>query len=291
MTSLADLVRAAAARLAGAGIDRDEARLDAELLARDALGWDRAAWVSREREPPPAHFAERFEVVVARRQRREPMAYVRGRAEFWDLELEVTRDVLIPRPETELIVELALERVAATPDTLIVDAGTGSGCLAIALARAFPAARLVATDISPAALDVARRNAHRYGVTERISFWVTDLLGEAHGAGLVVSNPPYVPDADRSTMPPEVTNYEPASALFAGTDGLDVIRRLIIAAGSRTQPGGWLLFEIGIGQADTVRGLLDAGGLWGDITIVNDLQSIPRTAVARRNERPVASGA
>jgi release factor glutamine methyltransferase len=238
--SIAALAHEAAERLVGAGVPPIEARLDAELLARVALGrWDRATFIVRSPEPPPHGFHEVFEPLVARRLRREPMAYILGRCEFWGFDVEVTPDVLIPRPETESIVEVATQLFAGVaPPGLIVDVGTGTGCLAIALAREFADARVVATDISPAAIDVARRNARALGVDERIAFSVTSLTGGASGAALVVSNPPYVAEPDRESLQPEVRDYEPAAALFAGPDGLDVIRGLAAAAHAALLPGG-----------------------------------------------------
>jgi release factor glutamine methyltransferase len=273
--------------LIGAGVPPVEARLDAELLARVALGgWDRATFIVRSREPAPQGFAEAFEPLVARRLKREPMAYILGRCEFWGFDVEVTPDVLIPRPETELVVEVAARLFAGGPPPgLIVDVGTGSGCLAIALAREFPGTRVVATDVSAAAIDVARRNARALGVEERVTFRESPFTGGATGAALVVSNPPYVAEADRASLQPEVRDYEPATALFAGPDGLDVIRELTGAAWAALLPGGWFVFEFGFGQDAEVGALLDTerrAGRWAEWRIHRDLQGIPRTAAARK---------
>jgi release factor glutamine methyltransferase len=334
--TVADLVHAAARRLAAAGIPDLEARLDAELLARHAFGrWDRSTYIVRAREPFPPEHVTAFDALVARRAAREPMAYIVGHAEFWGLEFEVTPAVLIPRPETELIVEtvLGLPLVPPTTDAAkpaaesavaggvsarqaplqIVDIGTGSGCLAVALACEFPSARLAATDTSAEAIEVARRNACRHGVDRRIAFLVTSFGGDASDCDLIVSNPPYVPELDRAALQPEVRDHEPASALFAGEDGLAVIRQLVESAwGDLGADRGWLVFEFGFGQADAVRALLETtpalevaergGGVgafpvarvdlerddivihrpWADVGIVNDLQGIPRVAVARK---------
>jgi release factor glutamine methyltransferase len=285
--SIAALVHAATGRLAAAGIPALEAQLDAELLARVALGgWDRATFIVRSPEPAPPRFAEAFEPLVARRLGREPMAYITGRCEFWGFDVEVTPDVLIPRPESELIVEFATRLFAGGPPPgLIVDVGTGSGCLAIALAREFPGARVLATDVSPAAIEVGRRNARRQGVDGRIDFSVSSLTGGAAGAALVVSNPPYVAEADRASLQPEVRDHEPPGALFAGPDGLDVIRELAGAAWTALAPGGWLVFEFGFGQDAAVRDLLAAGprsASWAEWRIHRDLQGIPRTAAAHK---------
>jgi release factor glutamine methyltransferase len=288
-SSIDALVRATAARLETAGISTEEARLDAELLARHVLGgWDRGTFLIHEREPSPSTLAERLEPLVARRERREPIAYILGSTEFWGLEMQVTPAVLVPRPETELIVEEALARLRPSDPPLIVDVGTGSGCLAIALAREFPTSRVVATDPSSDAIAVARANAQRHGVDRRVSFRVAHLLSDAESPDLIVSNPPYVPTRERAALPPEVREFEPALALFAGEDGLDIIRLLVDDARCRTLSGAWLIFEFGYGQADSVRGVLelaesdDGRSAWRDIQLRADLQGIPRTAVARR---------
>jgi release factor glutamine methyltransferase len=276
-------VASARERLIAAGIAGDEAGLDAVLLARHVLGWDAATWIAREREPVPPGFVERYRDLVARRTRREPMGYLLGRVEFWGLELEVSPGVLIPRPESEIIVEAAagLARSFAAP--LIVDVGTGSGCLAVALASALPAARILATDVSARALAVARRNAIRHQVAARITFVRGDLLAPLRvEADLIVSNPPYVPRADRLHLQPEVRAWEPPEALFGGDDGLAVIRRLVAGAETHLRPGGWLIFELGVGQQPAVRALLERTGRWRDIDIRPDLQGIPRTAIAQR---------
>jgi release factor glutamine methyltransferase len=276
-------VAAARERLAAAGIASDEAGLDAVLLARHVLGWDAATWIARETDPAPPGFVERYRELVARRTRREPMGYLLGRVEFWGLELEVSPAVLIPRPESEIIVEAALGAARGLAAPLIVDVGTGSGCLAVALASALPAARILAIDVSAPALAVARRNAARHGVARRIAFVRGDLLGPLRGeADLIVSNPPYVPRTERHNLQPEVRAYEPPEALFAGDDGLAVIRRLVAGAETHLRPGGWLIFELGIGQQPAVRALLEQSGRWHSIDIRPDLQGIPRTAMARR---------
>ena len=265
-----------------AGIAEDEAAIDAEVLARHVLGWDRAVLVTRAREVPPANFETQFGALVERRLRREPVALIVGHREFWNLDFDVTPDVLVPRPETELIVEIALELASeGMVWRRIIDVGTGSGCLAVALAAEFPRARVVATDNSPAALAVARRNAKRHGVAERITFVECDLLaGVADTAELIVSNPPYVPDEHKPLLPPEV-HYEPPGALFGGRDGMDAIRRLLEAAPARLAAGGRLVVEFGFGQ-DAQVAALAAAARWRVIEIRRDLQQIPRVAVMGR---------
>lgn len=216
------------------------------------------------------------------------MAYLYGGKEFYGRMFEVTSAVLIPRPETEIIVEAALQRFPDDRAVLqIADIGTGSGCLAITLARERPAARVLATDISKAGFLVAQQNANRYGVEDRIVFAFGDLLAEgpqttSNRFDLIVSNPPYVPDGDRATLQPEVRDYEPAEALFAGPDGLDVIRRMIPAAAARLKTGGSLIFEIGVGQDAAVGELIAAAPGLRMVGLRNDLQGIPRTVVVER---------
>lgn len=270
-------------RFVRAGIPPAEAALDAELLARHALDCDRATLVIRARDPLPSAFGRLFDELVARRLRREPLAYITGHREFWGLEFEVSPAVLIPRPETEGIVEEAVAMVALR-DTVrcIIDVGTGSGCLAVVLAVEFGAAAVIATDSSPAALDVARRNAARHHVEDRLTFVETDLLrGVNEVADLIVANPPYVAEHSADTLQPEVARYEPPSALYAGADGLDTIRRLLADAPSNLADGGRLIVEFGFGQENAVRAAAVQAG-WSCERVRADLQGIPRLAVLRR---------
>ena len=278
--TLAERVSEAARRLAEAGIDARDAAFDAEVLARCALGWDRATYLARWREPAPPGFGDRFEPLVARRRRREPVARITGRREFWGLDIEVTPAVLVPRPESELLVETALGRLGdRTARWAIADAGTGSGCLAIALARELPRARVTATDISPDALAVARRNAARHGAADRVAFHHADLLDRLPGPyDLIVSNPPYVPDAVVGTLAPEVCRHDPPAALRGGPDGLDTVRRLVAAAAARLRPGGWLVMEIGAGQ-DRDAAVIGRRAGMRVVAAHPDLQGIPRAVV------------
>jgi release factor glutamine methyltransferase len=279
--SLHELTSAAAASLKAAGITSEEADLDAQLLAARVLGWDRTRLLTSWRDPAPATFPAAFERLVARRARREPISQVLGTREFWGLEFEVTRDVLTPRPETEGVVEAALEH--ARRARVIVDVGTGTGCLAVVLAREFPDARVLALDISEAALSVARRNAARHGVIDRTEFRHSNLLEAApERVDLIVSNPPYVPARDRASLPPEVRNYEPPTALFAGEDGLDCIRALVGMSATRLTDEGLLIFECGVDQAPAIREMIAGAPELELIEIRPDLAGIPRTVVARR---------
>jgi release factor glutamine methyltransferase len=278
------LVADARRRLEAAGIDANEAALDARLLAQHVLGWDTARLLTRETEEAPDDFRDSFTALVARREAREPLAYITGQKEFWNLTFLVTPTVLVPRPETELLVEIALQLF---PDRearfSAADAGTGSGCIAVALAKERPRAVVLATDVVAAALAVARLNAARHGVSPRMEFLETDLLkGAPDPFDLIVSNPPYVPSVQGRSLQPEVRDYEPAIALFAGDDGLDAIRRLLAESVQRLNPDGWLAFEFGFGQADAIEQLVTATPGLRLTEIRMDLQGIPRAAVARR---------
>jgi release factor glutamine methyltransferase len=279
------LVEEAARRLVAAGIPAGEARLDAALLAGHVLGWDAATLAANRRDPAPDTFAPRYGTLIERRARREPVAYITGRCEFWGHDFEVTPAVLIPRPETELVIEAALDRFPSPRrPARIADVGTGSGCLAITLALAFPDTRVTATDISPEALKIARRNADRHGVSARIIFRDEDLIDDVTGYELIVSNPPYVDPNQASGLPPEV-RHEPAVALFSPDAGLRHISRLVRAV--EAARGAWLIFEIGFGQHEAVRDLLHASGRWTEVRLLPDLQGIPRAVCARRADAPV----
>lgn len=291
---LRDLVDGARRRLEAAGIPRAEAALDAELLARDVLGWDRATWLARRDDPESAvdrevrathgqgAFAAGFEPLVSRRLAREPMAYIRGTQEFYGREFLVGPGVLIPRPETELVVDAARTAIAGRPGPRVADVGTGSGCLAITLALEIPGARVVATDVSPDALHIARGNAATHGVATRVRFVETTYLAGVRGPfDVVVSNPPYVRETEGPALPPEVRDYEPQDALFGGADGLRDLRAVTDAAERTLAAGGVLAMEFGLGQAEAVRDLVEAAGLV-DAEVRHDLQGLPRVVVARR---------
>ena len=221
--------------------------------------------------------------LVSRRHAGEPIQYNTGETEFYVLAFHVNRDVLIPRPETEHLVEKAIALVADLSRPRILDVGTGSGAIAIALAVNLPAARIIATDISALSLDVARRNAERHQVADRVQFLEGDLLNPVTGEqfDLIVSNPPYVSANDRDSLSVEVRDFEPARALFAGRDGLSIYRRLIPAAFDALVSGGFVVLEIGFGQREAIDALLaDAG--FRDAEFTPDLQGIPRVASALR---------
>lgn len=279
------LVVSARERFIRAGIPPDQAAIDAEVLARHARGWDRATYLTRRDEPLAPDAAASYEALVIRRERREPVAYITGSREFWNLKFLVTPAVLIPRPESEFIIEAALARLCDKGRAwVIADVGTGSGCLAIALAHELPAARVTATDISPDALAVARENAKRLGVAGRVTFVRTSLLDDAPGPfDLIVANPPYVPSSHSQTLSPDVRDHEPEQALYGhGDDGLDQARALLAQAPSRLTPTGVLLMEFGFSQADAVRDALGQVPTLEPIEILRDLQGHERTLVARK---------
>ena len=248
------------------------------------MGWDAARLLAHGLDAPSGEFVDRYQALLRRRAAREPLAYIVGHREFWGLTIEVNRDVLVPRPETEVLVEAALERLRGLrrgPVT-VADVCTGSGCIAIALALEHPDLQVVATDISEPALTVAARNAAKYGVADRIRFVRTDILsGVADKFDLIVSNPPYIPLGDRPQLAADVREWEPALALFGGDDGLDVARTLASHATVRLNAGGWLLFECGAGQERGIRELIANAAPLTMLGMRHDLQNIPRVAIAR----------
>ena len=261
----------------------DRARLDAETLLLHVLGKNKAWLLAHGEEQLSQSDAARYNALIERRLSGEPIQYITGQAEFYGLPFRVTPDVLIPRPETEHLVERVLALAAAFPHPCIADIGTGSGAIAIALAHYLPHAAITAIDLSERALAIARQNATRNAVDSRIRFLRGDLLSPvaSEGFDLVVSNPPYVAEADRASLSVEVRDHEPALALFAGAGGLAVYQRLIPAAHAALAPGGFLALEIGAGQSSAVESLLTAAS-FAEIESTPDLQGIPRVLTARR---------
>ncbi|MBL8248003.1 MAG: peptide chain release factor N(5)-glutamine methyltransferase [Candidatus Competibacter sp.] len=275
--TLRDLLATAARRLAEISATP---RLDAEILLAAALDRPRShlfAWPERRPEPEQS---DRFNAWLERRLTGEPVAYILGRREFWSLELEVTPDTLIPRPETERLVELALERLPVDRAMALADLGAGSGAIALALAVERPKARIVATDRSPAALTVARRNAHRSGIHNvefREGDWCEPLAGERFD--LIASNPPYVAAADFHQRRGEL-RFEPQAALVAGVDGLDALRIIIAQAPDHLKPSGWLLLEHGYDQGEAALKLLRERGFVA-VGDHRDAAGISRTSCGR----------
>lgn len=279
---LRDLVDEARRRLEAAGLPAAEAALDAELLLRHVLGWDRATWLTERDGPSRPGAIAAFEALLVRRRRREPVAYIRGVQEFYGRDFAVRPGVLIPRPESEGLIDAALAALGERTAGRVADIGTGSGCLAVTLAAERAGLTVVATDISAAALEVAGANAARHGVASRIALVHTSRLDGVPGPfAVIVANPPYIRDADAAALSPEVREHEPHDALFGGDDGLREVRGDAEAAARTLAPDGALIMEIGFGQRDGAVGACQDAGL--DVTAVHDdLQGIPRVVVARR---------
>jgi release factor glutamine methyltransferase len=263
-----------------------EPAADAELLVARALGVSRARLHADPGRPVAAGDEARLRALVARRARREPLHYVLGTREFWSREFRVTPAVLIPRPETELVIAAFL-RLNRRPDPAILDLGTGSGCIAVTVACEVPGARVVAGDLSEAALEVARDNARRHGVASRVDFRRGDLFAVVAGGGpaerfdFVLANPPYVAAADLPALEPEVRDHEPRAALVAGPDGLEAHRRIAAEAPPWLLPGGHLILEIGAGQEDAVRALYAGRPGLRVAGCDRDLAGVPRVCIVR----------
>jgi release factor glutamine methyltransferase len=278
--------------------------MNAELLLMFVLGCDRAYLYGHPERELTVGETQRYEQALAQRSTGRPAQYITGHQEFWGMDLIVSPAVLIPRPETEHVVETVLDRVGRTcpersgmgsspanrsrvgrapsPAKLkIVDVGTGSGCIALALAKELPEAEIHATEISAAALEIARANAARHQLENRIHFHQGDLLAgiEKNAFDLVVSNPPYVGDSEEDQVQLEVRKFEPRTAVFAGATGMDIIQRLIPQAHNVLKPGGWLVMEISGMIANKVTEELER---WEEVQLTNDLQGIPRVASARK---------
>ena len=256
-------------------------RMNAEVLLMHALACDRAyVYAHPEREITPDEQA-RYEVVLAERAGGKPSQYITGHQEFWGLDFIVSPAVLIPRPETEHVVETVLELAREFARPRIVDVGTGSGCIALSLAKERPSAEIVAVDISPDALEIARANAVRLQMDRRVDFQKRDLLHGFTPASFdfVVSNPPYVAEAEPDKVQREVREFEPRVAVFAGESGMEAYRLLIPQAQEVLRPGGWLVIEIGFSIEAAVRDLLRD---WSEVQVTADLQGIPRVVAAKR---------
>jgi len=279
-TEVRALLDEGAARLARAC---EEPRREAEVLLGAALGRNRA-WLLAHAETPilDCEATDRYEALVTRRAQGEPVAYLLGAREFWSLPLAVAPGVLIPRPETELLVERALARLPADRVCHVLDLATGSGAVALAIASERPQAQIIATDTATAALDATRANAARLGLAARVQVldgsWYTPVSGQTFD--LVVSNPPYIADDD-PRVEPAVRRFEPPQALFAGPTGLEAIEAIVRGAPSHLATGGWLVLEHGDRQGEAVRGLCADAGL-GSMTTYRDLAGLERCTEARR---------
>lgn len=259
-------------------------RLDAELLVARALGVKRVGlYLDLDRPLAPKELSE-IRALVQRRRRREPVAYILGQRDFYGRTFEVSPAVLIPRPDTETLVECALQHLDADAEARVLDVGTGSGILAVSIALQRPQAHVEATDRSGEALEVARRNAERHGVEPRVSLHAGDLY-EAVAAdaqyALIVSNPPYIPEQEFDALAPEITDHEPRQALAAGPDGMAVHARIVAGAPAHLVSGGWLLLEVGEGQAQAVAGRMREAGL-DPVEVHRDLAGTERVVAGCR---------
>jgi release factor glutamine methyltransferase len=278
------LLKDMADRLSAAGVDAP--RLDAELLLAFAANVTREGLYTKSIAVDEI-LRKRGKTLVDLRASRMPLAYITGRREFYSLEFEVSPEVLIPRPETETLVSAALEALTAHPAANVIDLGTGSGAIALAIAVNAPHARVTATDISVQALEIAKQNARRLGIDERVDFRRTDCwdILDAGGAleryDLIVANPPYIREDEINALAPEVRDFEPRIALAGGTDGLDFYRRIAAGACEHLAAEGVAIVEVGAGQADDVAAIFRAAG-FSDIAIVDDLAGIPRVVKARQ---------
>ena len=290
MTTVRGHVDAARACLVSAGLDRQEAAIDAEVLARSVLGWDRATYLSDGRSEAPVDFPERYRRLLERRAQREPVSLITGHREFWGLDFEVTPDVLTPRPETEILVEATLARLEEYDDHAphVVDVGTGSGCVAVVIAQN-TRAQVTATDVSQAAITVAQRNAERHDVKNRIRWVCAPLLDGIQGTpDVIVANLPYIPRSDISQLPPEVRVFEPHAALDGGPDGRQLVTQLVDVASDRLAAGGYLIVELGLGQTVSLSQYLEARPELEIVQTQDDLRGIPRVVTMRR--RSAGSG-
>jgi release factor glutamine methyltransferase len=275
------LLKSAAERLERAGIERPVR--EAQLLLAMATGRTRLQALQGLDRPLTPEEAQRFEDLIARRERRVPFAYLRGTQEFYGLEFRVTPATLIPRPETEMLVDFAIERLRDLPGAMAAEAGTGTGCLTIAAALHLPGARFLATDLSIEALAAARENVSRYRLQGRVLLARADMLTTLadSSAHLILSNPPYIPTAEIADLQPEVRDYEPRMALDGGADGLSLYRSLARTARRALRPGGWIAVETGAGQALSVANLFHEAGL-SSAEIRRDLAGIERLVAAQR---------
>jgi release factor glutamine methyltransferase len=288
LITIAEAIREGARRLAESGLT-EEVRTSGSLL-RHLLGVDRTQILTRSNEQIPAETYQTFLELVARRGRGEPLQYITGHQEFYGLDFVVTPDVLIPRPETEFLVEKVIaltKEIPRSTQPFIVDVGTGSGCIAVTLATHLPSSKFLATDISRAALEVARRNAELHGVEQRIEFVEGDLLEPLKtrelqdAVDIIASNPPYVVEGRPEFVQREVLDWEPHLALFGGPDGLDFYRRLLSGIGQYLKRGGFAVIEIGYSQLSDISGLVSSSSL-DLVEVTRDLQGIPRTLSLQR---------
>ena len=280
MPTIADIIKSGEELLVEASVP--DARRDSATLVGLAIGRDRAFLYSHPEYEPTGEEVGRIDEYLRRRADREPLQYIRGTQEFYGFEFEVTPDVLIPRPETEMLVERAVKILSEVKEPLILDIGTGTGCIPISILRCIPDAAGTAADISPEALAVAARNLERNGVAGRLKLVRSDLFAKIPPTNfdIIISNPPYVPEKDLAHLQPEVRDHEPHVALTDGSDGVSIIERIIKDSRHYLAPGGVLLIEMGFGQSERVLEMAIGNG-WESAEVVPDLQGIPRVLVAK----------
>ncbi len=278
--TVASAIASVAGRLSQAGIER--ARAEAESLVRAAAGLTREALLLHPDAPISGDHARRLQDLAARRARREPLPYLLGHAEFYSLSFRVSPVAIVPRPETEALVEAAIERAGPRRACLAFDVGTGCGAIAVTLARHLPAVRVVATDLSRDALALARANCRRHGVERRVSLLCADLLASVRGpADFIVANLPYIATDEFAGLQPEVRDFEPRAALDGGHDGLGPIRRLSVQLSDHLSQGGFAALEVGAGHAPEAAKLLRAGRL-SRVEIIADYAGIERVVIGWR---------
>jgi len=284
--TIAEAIDQASRRLHAAGVPA--APFDAELLLRHVLGRDRAWIITHGTDPLDGKHLALFEDAVRRREKREPLQHIIGTQEFWGLDFIVTRDVLIPRPETELAVEAVVAAANEHRPQIIVDVCTGSACIAVSIAKALPEVRIFATDRSEKALEIARLNAQRHDVSVRIRFLEGDLFTPLEGLDLrgrmdiITANPPYVRSGDLPLLQPEVRDYEPGIALVAGADGTEIAERIIAAAPEYLRSGGSLVMEMGMDQAGSIVSMVERTKAYAQPALLKDLLEIDRVIIAKK---------
>lgn len=290
LPTIGDALYQSSRKLLDAGIDTGS--LEASLLLGRATGLDRLRLINRTAEELGDATWDEFQALLARRLRREPLQYILGETEFMGLVFDVTPQVLIPRPDTEALVEAILDLEEEKGDTDVIrvaDLGTGSGAIAISLAKSLPYMHIIATDISPEAIEVARLNAARHDVLGQVEFRQGDGLAALDGTyHYLVSNPPYIAEDDIPGLEPEVRDYEPIAALTPGQDPLRWYRTFANEGAAYVEPGGWLAVEVGAGQSEAVGEFLKASGHWGEIVVHCDIGQIERVLMAQRRAAPTA---
>ncbi len=281
--NIAEALAQASSTLASAGVS--ESRREASTLLSFVIIRPAAFLIAHPEYELTEDERARYTDAVGRRSRREPFQYITGKQEFYGLEFDVGPGVLIPRPETEILVEAAIERLSPLDSPRLLEIGVGTGCISIAVLHSVKHASAVAVDISPIALRTAGRNANKHEVGDRLTLQMGDVFEGLNGSfDLIASNPPYVPATDIAGLQPEVRDFEPHLALSGGLDGLDVVQRIVAGASQLLNSGGSLLIEIGFGEADGVRQIVDPS-IWDDVRFLPDLQGIPRIFAARMADR------